>query len=69
MDIDSIEGKKMSWKTTKYSEDYIKTHALFQTTTKSPVKFQKNRYKILGGVAHTRYPLSINFDRNLTPEK
>ena len=26
------------------------------------VKFQKNRHKTVGGVAHTRYPVSINFD-------
>ena len=24
--------------------------------------FQKNRHKTVGGVAHTRYPVSINFD-------
>ena len=29
--------------------------------TKTPVKFQKNRYKTVGGVAPTRYPLSIHF--------
>ena len=29
---------------------------------KTPVKFQKNRHKSVGGVAHTRYPLSIHFD-------
>ena len=28
---------------------------------KSSVKFQKNRNKTVGGVAHTRYPLSIQF--------
>ena len=26
------------------------------------VKFQRNRDKTVGGVAHTRYPLSIHFD-------
>ena len=28
--------------------------------TKTPVKFQKNQYKTLGGVAPTMYPLSIH---------
>ena len=28
--------------------------------TKTPVKFQKNRYKTVVGVAPTRYPLSIH---------
>ena len=31
-----------------------------QTITKTPVKFQKNRHKIVRGVEPTRYPLSIN---------
>ena len=34
-----------------------KPHAYFQTMTKAPVKFQKNRYKTVGGVAPTRYLL------------
>ena len=29
---------------------------------KTPVKFQKDRHKTVGGVAHTRYPLSIYFE-------
>ena len=29
--------------------------------TKTQVKFQKNRYKTVGVVAPTRYPLSIHF--------
>ena len=37
-----------------------KPHAYLQTMTKSPVKFGKNRYKTVGGVAPTRYPLSIH---------
>ena len=37
-----------------------KPHAHFQTISKSPVEFQKNRHKSVGGVAHTRYPLSIH---------
>ena len=28
--------------------------------TKTPVKFPKNQYKTVGGVAPTRYPLSIH---------
>ena len=38
-----------------------KPHAYLQTMTKTPVKFRKNRYKTVGGVAPTRYPLSIQF--------
>ena len=34
-----------------------KPHAHFQTMTKTPVKFRKNRHKTVGGVAHTRYLL------------
>ena len=26
------------------------------------VKFDRNQHKTVGGVAHTRYPLSIHFD-------
>ena len=39
-----------------------KPHACLQTMFKAPVKFQKKRYKIVGGDAHTRYPLSIHFE-------
>ena len=39
-----------------------KLHAYLQTMSKTPVKFQKNQYKTVGGDAHTRYPLSIHFD-------
>ena len=39
-----------------------KPHAYLQTMYKSLVKFQMNRHKTVGGVAHTRYPLSIHFD-------
>ena len=39
-----------------------KPHTYLQTMSKTPVKFQKNQYKIVGGDAHTRYPLSIHFD-------
>ena len=37
-----------------------KQHAYLQTMTKTHVKFRKNRYKTVGGVTPTRYPLSIN---------
>ena len=40
---------------------------------KTTVKFQKNQNKTVGGVAHTRYPLSIHFhcqnDRKMTKFK
>ena len=38
-----------------------KPHAYFQTMTKTPVKFKKNRYKTVGGVAPTMYSLPIHF--------
>ena len=31
---------------------------------KARFKFQKNPHKIVGGVAHTRYPISIHFQCN-----
>ena len=39
-----------------------KPHAYLQTMSKTPVKFQKNQYRTVGGDAHTRCPLSIHFD-------
>ena len=38
-----------------------KPHAYLQSLVKTYVKFQKNRNETVGGVAHTRYPLSIHF--------
>ena len=38
-----------------------KLHAYLQPINKTPVKFQKKRYKTVGGVAPTKYPLSIQF--------
>ena len=50
-------------KVTKYNLRIIsKPHARLQTVTKTPVKFQKNQHKTVGGVVHTRYPLSIHFN-------
>ena len=40
-------------------------HAYLQTMFKSLVKFQRNRHKTVGGVAHARYPLSIHFDSKI----
>ena len=34
-----------------------KPHAHLQTVTRTPAKFQKDRHKTVGGVAHTRYLL------------
>ena len=42
------------------SEDYIKNEPM----TKAPVKFQKSQHKLVGGVAHTRYPVSSHFYNN-----
>ena len=39
-----------------------KPNAYVQIMSNTPVKFQKNQYKNVGGDAHTRYPLSIHFD-------
>ena len=39
-----------------------KPHAYFQTMIKTPMKFRKNRYKTVGEVVPTTYPLSIHFD-------
>ena len=38
-----------------------KPHAYLQPMTKTPMKFQKNQYKTVGGDAHTKYQLSIHF--------
>ena len=54
---------KLPKKVTKNNLRIIsKPHAYLQIMTKTSVKFQKNRHKTVGGVAHTRYPVSINFD-------
>ena len=39
-----------------------KPHAHLQTMTETSVRFKKDWHKTVGGVAHTRYPLSIPFD-------
>ena len=41
-----------------------KPHAYLQSMVTISVKFQENRNKTVGGVAHTRYPLSIHFIKN-----
>ena len=38
-----------------------KPHAYLQSMVTTSVKFQENRNKTVGGVAHTRYPLPIHF--------
>ena len=38
-----------------------KPHAHLQSMVKTSVKFQKNQNKTVGGVVHTRHPLSIHF--------
>ena len=40
----------------------FKPHAHLLTMTKTPVKFKNDRHETAGGVAHTRYPLSISLD-------
>ena len=40
-----------------------KRHAHFPTLIKTPAKFQKHPVKIVGGVAFSRYPVSICFGR------
>ena len=46
-------------KVTKNLRIIPKPHAYLQTMTKTPVKFGKNRYKTVGEVVPTMYPLSI----------
>ena len=41
-----------------------KSHAHIQTLTKTPAKFQKDPAKIVGGVAFTRYPMTLCFGRS-----
>ena len=41
-----------------------KPHAYLQSMVTTSVKFQENRNKTVGGVAHARYPLSIHFIKN-----
>ena len=45
-----------------------KAHAHFQTTLKAPVKFQKDRFKTVGGVVRTICILPIHFC-DITAEK
>ena len=50
-------------KVIKYNLRIIsKPRIYLQTMSKTPVKFQKNLYKTVGGDVHTRYPLSIHVD-------
>ena len=51
-------------KVTKINSRIIsKSYAHLQTMAKTCTKFQKDRYKIVWGVALTRYPLSQHFHR------
>ena len=43
----------------------FKPHAYLKTMTKAYVKFRNNRHKTVGRVAHTRFPLSIDFDSKI----
>ena len=64
-----IWGQKMTkltkWKKGQKIKSRIisKPHAHLQTIGKTCAKFQKDQYKIVWGVALTRYPLSIHFHR------
>ena len=49
-------------KVTKNLRTISKPHEYLQAITKTSVKLERNRHKPVGGVAHTRYPLSIHFD-------
>ena len=50
---------KLRKKVTKINLRIIfKPHAYLQSMVTTSVKFQENRNKTVGGVAHTRYPLS-----------
>ena len=53
---------KLQKKVTKISLRIIsKPHAYLQRMVTTSVKFQENRNKTVGEVAHTRYPLPIHF--------
>ena len=59
--------KFTKWKVTKIKARIIsKPHAHLQTMEKTCAKFQKGRYKIVWGVALTRYPLSIHWGWKMT---
>ena len=67
IDFDNEYDEKMTkfdlWKKWQNNLRTIsKPHAYLQTMKKTSVKFRKNQHKTVGGVAHTRYPLSIHFD-------
>ena len=52
--------KHQTWLSSKVNsknliDDNVKLHAHLQTMIKEPAKFQIDRYKTLGGVAHIRY--------------
>ena len=57
--------KRLSFNCEKVSKINLriisKPLAHLQSMMKTSVKFQKNRNKTVGGVAHTMYPLSIHF--------
>ena len=62
---DCVKVNKAAKLTSKFREfmsPAIIVYYLNEIMTKTSVKFQKNRHKTVGGVAHTRYPVSINFD-------
>ena len=53
---------KLQTKLIKINLSIISTpHAYLQSLVMTSVKFQKNRNETVGGVAHTRNPLSIHF--------
>ena len=56
------QKKKKTSKFREFMSPAIIVYYLNEIMTKTSVKFQKNRHKTVGGVAHTRYPVSINFD-------
>ena len=69
IDFCNIRTQKMSVKNAeKVKKDYFrilkKTHAHLQTILKTPVKFQKDRAKTVGGVKGTKYLLKT---RNHAP--
>ena len=44
-----------------YLRIIFKPHANLQIMVRTSVQFEKNRNKTVGGVVHTRYPMSIHF--------
>ena len=67
VNVDGNDKVRKVEKVTKINARIIsKPYAHLQTMEKTCAKFQKDRYKIVWGVALTRYPLSIHWGQKMT---